>query len=175
MQHLKRLIFGFFFPKRIELIRQIAECHAEDGDDDVRNGRPPLEYLDKEFQAEVVDEDVAHSDEEIPHNLRSAAQGGTRKTDVSCHPETRQESDGKLEHESRDMGREGNEAEVEHLLMEDEMVENIVQHPFENEVQTSASRITEQLKAHHLAERRIEKVDDRGQGAFCPGFYVFQG
>ena len=72
------------------------------------------------------------------------------------------------------MGREGNEAEVENLLMEDEMVENIVQHPFENEVQTSASRITEQLEAHHLAERRIEKVDDRGQSAFYPRFYVFQ-
>ena len=93
---------------------------------------------------------------------------------MSRHPETREEGDGELEHKSRDMGREGNEAEVENLLMEDEMVENIVQHPFENEVQTSASRITEQLKAHHLAERRIEKADDRGQGAFYPRFYVFQ-
>ena len=49
MQHLKRLIFGFFFPKRIELIRQIAECHAEDGDDDIRYCRPNVKHLDKEF------------------------------------------------------------------------------------------------------------------------------
>ena len=175
MQHLKRLIFGFFFPKRIKLVRQIAECHADDRDDDVGNGRPPLEHFDKEFQAEVVDENVAHGDEEIPHNLRSATQSRFRETDVSRHPKTRQESDGKLEHEGRDMGREGNEAEVENLLVEDEMVKNIVQHPFQNEVQTATGRIAEQLKAQKLAERRIEKADDRGQSTFYPGFYVFKG
>ena len=94
---------------------------------------------------------------------------------MACHPKTRQESDGKLEHEGRDMGREGNEAEVEDLLVEDEMVKNIVQHPFQNKVQTAAGRIAEQLKAQKLAERRIEEVDDRGQSTFNPGFYVLQG
>ena len=94
---------------------------------------------------------------------------------MACHPETRQESNGKLEHEGRDMGREGNETEVEDLAFENEMIENIVQHPFQNEVQTATGRIAEQLEAHHLAERRIEKVDDRGQSAFYPGFYVFEG
>ena len=132
MQHLKRLIFGFFFPKRIKLIRQIAERHADDGDDDVGNGRPPLEHLDEEFQAEVVDEDVANGDEEIPDNLRPAAQGGTRKANMASHPETRQESDGKLEHEGGNMRRESDETEVEHLRMENKMIENIVQHPFQH-------------------------------------------
>ena len=94
---------------------------------------------------------------------------------MSRHPKTSQESDGKLEHEGRDMGREGNETEVENLLVEDEMVKNIVQHPFQNKVQTAAGRIAEQLKAQKLAERRIEKVDDRGQSTFNPGFYVLQG
>ena len=94
---------------------------------------------------------------------------------MACHPKTRQEGDGKLEHEGRDMGREGNEAEVENLLVEDEMVKNIVQHPFQNKVQTAAGRIAEQLKAQKLAERRIEEVDDRGQSTFNPGFYVLQG
>lgn len=165
----------FLFPKRIELIRQIAERHADDGDDDIGNGRPPLEHFDEEFQAEVVDENVAYGDEEIPDNLRPAAQGGARKTDVPCHPETRQESDRELEHEGSNVRREGNEAKVEDLTFEDEMIENIVQHPFQNEVQATTSRITEQLEAHHLSERRIEEVDDLGQSAFNPGFYVFQG
>ena len=42
-----------------------------------------MEHFDEEFQAEVVDEDVAHGDEEIPDNLRSAAQSGARETDMS--------------------------------------------------------------------------------------------
>ena len=134
-----------------------------------------MEHFDKELQAEVVDEDIAHGDEEIPDNLCPTAQSRPRETDVSRHPKTRQEGDGELEHEGRDMGREGNEAEVEDLLVEDEMVKNIVQHPFQNKVQTAAGRIAEQLKAQKLAERRIEKVDDRGQSTFNPGFYVFKG
>ena len=68
---------SFLFPKRIKLISQVAERHADDGDDDIGNGRPPLEYLDKEFQAEIVDEDVADGHEKIPDNLRSTAQSGT--------------------------------------------------------------------------------------------------
>ena len=94
---------------------------------------------------------------------------------MSRHPETRQEGDGELEHEGCDMGRECDEAKVEDLSMEYKMVENIVQHPFQNKVQTTAGRIAEQLEAHHLAERRIEEVDDLGQSAFYPRFYVLQG
>ncbi len=94
---------------------------------------------------------------------------------MTRHPETCQESNGKLEHEGRDMGREGNETKVEDLAFEDKMIENIVQHPLQHKIHSAASRITKQFTAHHLAERRIEEVDDRGQSAFYPGFYVFQG
>jgi len=94
---------------------------------------------------------------------------------MTRHPKARQESDGEFEHEGRNVRRESNEAEVEHLLVENEMVENIVQHPFQNEVHAATGRIVEQLEAHHLAEWRIEKVDDRGQGAFNPFFYVLEG
>ena len=165
----------FLFPKRIELIRQVAECHAEDGDDDVGDGRPDVKHLNEEFQAEVVDEDVADGHKEISDNLRPALQCGARKTDVARHPEAREESDGELEHEGCNVRRKSDEAKVENLTFENEMIENIVQHPFQNQVQATAGRIAEQLKAHHLAEWRIEEIYDLGQGAFYPRFYVFQG
>ena len=94
---------------------------------------------------------------------------------MTRHPETSEEGDGKLEHESGNMRRESDEAKVEDLSMEYKMVENIVQHPFQNKVQATAGRVTEQFEAHHLAERRIEKVDKLRQGVFYTGFYVFQG
>jgi len=134
-----------------------------------------LEHLNEEFQAEIVDEDVADGHKEVPDNLRSAFQSRTRETDVACHPEARKEGDGELEHEGGDVRRESDETEVDDLFVEDEMVENIVQHPLQSQVQASAGCITEQLKAHHLAERGIEEVDDLGQGSFNPKFYVFQG
>ena len=94
---------------------------------------------------------------------------------MSRHPEARKESDGKLEHKGGNVGRESDKTKVDDLGMEDEMIENIIQHPLQHEVHATACCIAEQLKAHHLAERRIKEIDDLGQGAFYPGFYVFQG
>ena len=68
---------SFRLLERIKLIRQVAERHADDGDDDVRDGWPPLEYFDEKFQTEIVDENVTNGNEQISDNLRSTAQGGT--------------------------------------------------------------------------------------------------
>ena len=94
---------------------------------------------------------------------------------MTYHPKACEEGDGELEHKGCDMGCEGNETKVEDLTFEDEMIENIVQHPLQNKIHAATGRITEQFEAHHLAEGRIEKVDKLRQGAFYPGFYVFQG
>ena len=94
---------------------------------------------------------------------------------MPCHPEAREKCDGILEHESRDMGCESDETEVEHLSAKDEVIENVIECPGQSKIEAAASRITEQFKAHHLAERRIEEVDDLGQSAFHPGFYVSKG
>ena len=163
------------FPKRIKLVRKLAERHADDRDDDVGNGRPDVPHLNEELQTEVVDEDIDYSYKEIPYNLRPTPQRRARETDMPCHPEARQKSDGEFEHKGCNMRRKGNEIEVKDLAFENEMIEHIVQHPLQSQVQSSAGRITEQLKAHHLAERRIKEVDDLGQSAFNPKFYVFQG
>lgn len=165
--------FQTTFLERIEFISQVAESYADDGNDDVGNGRPEVQHFDEQFQTKVIDEDVADGDKQIPDNLCPAAQGGTREADVARHPEASQEGNWELEDEGRDVGRESNKSEVENLGMEDEMIENVVQRPFEAEVETSASRVTKQFEDHHFAERRIEKIDDRSQSALDPGFYVF--
>ena len=133
-----------------------------------------MQHLDEELQAEVVEQDVADGDHEIPDNLRPAFQRGARETDVTCHPEAREERDGELEDEGRDVGRESDEAKVEDLFAKDKMIEHVIQHPLQDQIQAAAGAIAEQLEAHYLAERRIEKVDDLGKGTLYPGFYVFQ-
>ena len=91
---------------------------------------------------------------------------------MPCHPEARKEGDGELEHKGGNVGRKGNETEVKHLGVKHIVIENVIQHPFQSQIQAATGRITKQLKAHHLAERRIKEVDDLGQSAFHPGFYV---
>ena len=66
------LLFVILF-KGVEFVAQIAECHANDGNDHIGDGRPPMEHLDEEFQAEIVDEEVYNGNKQIPDNLRSAA------------------------------------------------------------------------------------------------------
>ena len=85
-----------------------------------------MEHLDEEFQAEIVDEDVADSHKEVPDNLCSAFQSRARETDVACHPEAREEGDGELEHKGSDVRRESDNTEVDDLGVKDEMIENIV-------------------------------------------------
>ena len=134
-----------------------------------------MEHLDEEFQTEVIDKNIADSNKQISDNLGSASQSGARKTNMACHPEARQESNRKFEHKGCNVGREGDKTEVKNLAFEDEMVKHIIQYPLQRQIETAASTITKQFKAHHLAERRIEEVYDRGQSAFYPGFYVFEG
>jgi len=94
---------------------------------------------------------------------------------VARHPEAREEGDGKFEYEGCNMGRESDETKVEDLAFENIMVKHIIKHPLQSQVHAATGRITEQLEAHHLAERRIEKIDDRSQSTFNPGFYVAEG
>ena len=134
-----------------------------------------MEHLHEEFQAEVVDQDVDHGDDEIADDLGSPTEGGPREADVACHPESREEGDGELEHEGGDVGCEGDETQVEHPSVEHEVIEHIVEHPLQCQIQTAAATIAEQLQRHDLPEGRIEEVDDRGQQLLSTGFYVSEG
>jgi len=172
----KLFIFGVGgFSEGEVFIGQIAERHADDGDDHVGNGRPPLEHFHEEFEAEVIDQDVDHGNDEIADDLGSPTEGGPREADVACHPESREEGDGELEHEGGDVGCEGDETQVEHPSVEHEVIEHIVEHPFQRQVQSTATAIAKEFQRHELPKRRIEEVDDRGQQLLSTGFYVSEG
>ena len=85
-----------------------------------------MQHLNEEFQAEIVQKDVADGHKEIPDNLRPTLQSRARETDVTRHPEPRQESDGELEHEGRDVGCEGDKTKVDNLLSKNKMIEHVV-------------------------------------------------
>lgn len=131
-----------------------------------------MQHFNKELQTKVIDEDVDYCHKKIPHNLRSTLQRGPRETNMTRHPKSRQESDGELKDKGSNVRCEGDETEAEDLSFEDIMIENIVQRPFQHQIQSTASPITEQLETHHLAERRVEKVNDFGQSALYPRFYA---
>jgi hypothetical protein len=123
-------IIGLVFSERIEFIGQVTECHADNRDDHIGDGRPPLEDLHKEFQAKIINENIAQCDHEITDDLGPSAQGGAAETDVARQPEAREEGDGELKDESGNVGREGNKTQIKHLAFEHIVIEHIVKHPF---------------------------------------------
>ena len=110
------------FPEREIFIGQITESDTDDIHNYITHRWPPMEHLVEKLQQNIVQYKIHQSNHQISDNLRSTSQIGTRKTDVTRHPETRQESDGKLQQESCDMWRESDETQIEDLSLEDKMV-----------------------------------------------------
>ena len=69
-----------------------------------------MKHLVEKLQQNIVQYKIHQSNHQISDYLRSTSQIGTRKADVTRHPETRQERDGKLQQKGCDMGRESDEA-----------------------------------------------------------------
>ena len=110
------------FPEREIFVGQITESDTDDIHNYITHRWPPMEHLVEKLQQNIVQHKVDQSHHQISDYLRSTSQIGTRKTDVTRHPETRQERDGKLQQKSCDMWRESDEAQIEDLSLEDKMV-----------------------------------------------------
>lgn len=110
------------FPEREIFVGQITESNTDDIHNYITHRWPPMEHLVEKFQQNIVQYKIHQSNHQISDNLRSTSQIGTRKTDVTRHPETRQERDGKLQQKGCDMWRESDETQIEDLSLEDEMV-----------------------------------------------------
>ena len=56
------------------------------------------------------------------------------EADVSAQPKTAEKGYRKSENERRNVGTDGYRTDVQHIVAEDEIVENKVQHPVENHI-----------------------------------------
>lgn len=93
-----------------------------------------MEHLDKQLKAKVVDKDIDHGNDEVSYDLGPASQGGAGETDVTRHPKTSKEGDGEFENKGSNMRCEGDETQIDHLPMEDKMIEHIIEHPFQSQI-----------------------------------------
>lgn len=98
-------------------------------------------------------------------------QGGLGKGNVFVEPKARQERDGKDYAECHNVGRDTYLGQPEKLPMKGdihqmmphyEIVHQKVQHPVQQHVTTTASRIAEELFGDISAERSVEKINDSG-------------
>ncbi len=100
-----------------------------------------MAYLYKEFQTNIVEQDAHSYDKKVSDQLWPTAHFRLFEADVSTQPESAEESDRKSEYEWRNVGTDGNRADVQHIVTEDEIVENEVQHPVEHHIGTTRTTI----------------------------------
>ena len=100
-----------------------------------------MAYFYEKFEAYIVDEDAHCHYKQVAHELRPPSHLRLLEADVSSQPETAEESDRESEHKRRNVGTDGNRADVQHIVAEDEIVENEVQHPVENHIRTTRTTI----------------------------------
>lgn len=99
-------LFAIFYSKRVVFLSQIADGDGQEGDRHLAGRRIPAEYLDAQFEAEIVDGQVERHDADIAHKLPRTVQVRAGERDVFIEPETRQQGDRKDDTERRYMRRD---------------------------------------------------------------------
>ena len=61
---------------------------------------------------------------------------------------------------------------MKYLAMKHKMIEHVIKHPFQTQIQATAATVTEQFQAHDFPKRRIEEVDDGSHQRLNMVFYV---
>ena len=80
----------------------------------------------EKFEAYVVDKDAHSHHEQVAHELRPATHFRLFEADVSAQPESAKEGDRECEYKRRNVGADGYRADLQHIVAEDEIVENEV-------------------------------------------------
>ena len=74
-------------------------------------------------------------------------------------PKARDESNGPFQHQSRDVRRKGQKSQIPDVASENEMINEIIQNPVNDEIEAAHESVTEEQEAEIALERRIEEVD----------------
>ena len=107
--------------------------------------------LHKQFQANIVDCQRAAGGDKVAYAANSVAQRRARKRHSALEPRAREERYGECYAECRNVARDVGKAQVEIVKTQHHVVEECIEEPVENQIGTTARRISEGLHGQHLA------------------------
>lgn len=125
-----------------------------------------MEDFHKEFQPEIVDEQIDTYDGHVAHELLSSAQTGGGKRNVFLQQETRKQRYGEGNQQGCYMRSEGGETQLDEPSPENKIVGYEIEHPVETDIGCTAYAVAEKFPAEIPAERGMEKID--GLADNCP-------
>ena len=109
-----------------EFLHQETKYCSDAGGDHFRWSRVEMAYLYEEFQANVVDKDAHSHHEQVAYKLWPTTHLRLFEADVSAQPKTAEKGYRKSKNERCNVCTNGNRSDVQHIVAEDEIVENEV-------------------------------------------------
>ncbi len=106
--------------------------------------------VDEKLQPEIVDQEIDGYNDTIAEELLSTTERGLGKGDILIEPKACEEGDGEDNAQRGYVGRKGDKAEVEHLVTQEEVVDQEIEYPVEHHVACAADAIAEKFDARCL-------------------------
>lgn len=142
-------------------LSEIGDGDGEEGDEHFGRCGIDSADIDQQFESEVVDGEIEHDDKDIASELVPSAERRAGESDVFIEPEACEQSDGEDQAEGSNVGRKGDEPDMDIAVSDDEIVRKKVEQPVEHHVCGAANAVAEELGRAYPPERRIEKIDER--------------
>jgi hypothetical protein len=160
------------FERKI-FLRQITENDHYARSDDFCNSWIDVEFLNKQADKAIIQQDAKYNQEEIPEKLYSAVEAGTRKYNISHQEEPCWKTDQERHDKSGDIWFECQKANMQYLFMQDEIIADKKHENIQYCIGSSAGSIAESLYGHQLSEGWVEKINKRNDLLFWHNFRGF--
>lgn len=147
-------------PERIIFLRQVAESHYKKGGQHFGGSGVPVEYIHKQFQENIIEQEAAQHYGKIFGELLPFPGAGFLEYHVPAQVKTRGKSHGKADQESGNMRPYGNKRQVHRLLLQDEIVGNEKKADIQQGIGPPAGCVTECLQGHEPFKQGIESIHD---------------
>lgn len=144
---------------------KIAIKHRDTGSDGLSWRGPHTAHLNKEFQADIVQNKRTQNRECIAPQLTALTKLSSLKSHIAIEPETREKCDRKDNNERGDVGRHNHHTQIDKALGYDKMVDNEIPHQIEHHITTPTSSVSENLTREDFPKRLdVEDVDETTYG-----------
>ena len=134
--------------------KYVAVCDGDERDQHLRRGGVDVAYLDEEFQPDIVQYNRPGDTEQVTEQLCPAPQRRVAEGDVFLQPEPRKERDRETDQKGCDVGRNDHDSQIDEPLVDNDVVQQCVEHPVQDQIPPSANRIAERLPRDEPSQRR---------------------
>jgi hypothetical protein len=145
---------------------EIAKGHHDDGRKYLGHGGVQVELFDEKLYEDIVKSETDADEEKIAEELDAAMKGRLWKNDILVEQVAGGETDAKGHEKRQDIGRDGKEAEIDVVFVEDIVITDEVQDDIQHGIGTSAHRIAKGLDGHERLKGGIEEIDKIGNPLF---------